>query len=340
MAAILEDGKLRLSGYVGDYYFEDGFTSSDVVVALAAIDDDADLVVHLNSPGGIATEGAAIHALLSARSGQTDIVVEGIAASAASLIAMAGDTVTMSLGAVMMIHDPSGMTWGTVADHQKTVEGLEALATAYARVYAAKSGKSADDCRTIMRDERWFTPEQAVEEGFADEVTDTKAEPVAAFDYRLFEHPPKRLTALAVKKNWRLPDADQRADMSAANRPNKETTMTDKTKADDTAADLAKATADAKNRIKAIMASEEAKGREDLASHFAYDTEMTADAAIAALGKAPKAAVAAPAKTDAEMHEERRLNGEGLNAGKPAPTAAKVDLVALMKKQLGVKEAV
>ena len=340
MAAILEDGKLRLSGYVGASYFDDGFTSSDVVVALAGVDDDADLTVHINSPGGIATEGAAIHALLTARSGQTDVVVEGIAASAASLIAMAGNTVTMSLGAVMMIHDPAGFTWGTVADHEKTVEGLEALATAYARVYATKSGKTADDCRAIMREERWFTPEQAVEEGFADEIAATKAEPVAAFDYRLFEHAPKRLTALAAKKNWRLPDADQRAAMSAANRPNKETPMTDKTKADDTAADLAKATADAKNRIKAIMTSEEAKGREDLASHFAYDTEMTAEAAVAALGKAPKASESAPAKTDAEMHEDRRLNGEGLKGGKPAPTATKVDLVAIMKKQLGVKEAV
>lgn len=236
MAAIVEDGKLRLSGYVGDAFFEDGFTSGDVVVALADIDDDADLTVHINSGGGIATEGAAIHALLSARPGKTDIVVEGIAASAASLIAMAGDTVTMSLGSVMMIHDPSGFTFGTSADHEKTVEGLEALATAYARVYAAKSGKSAEDCRAIMREERWFTPEQAVAEGFADATTAAKAEPVAAFDYRLYAHAPKRLAALAKAKNWRLPDADPAA--PAAPRQT-EKTMTDKERADALAAEVA-----------------------------------------------------------------------------------------------------
>lgn len=328
MAAILEDGRLRLSGYIGDYYFEDGFTSSDVVIALAAVDDDADLDVHLNSPGGIATEGAAIHALLSARSGTTNIIVEGIAASAASLVAMAGDTVTMSLGAVMMIHDPSTVTWGTAADHEKSVEGLEALATAYARVYAAKSGKSAEDCRAIMREERWFTPEQAVEDGFADEVVGSKAEPVAAFDYRLFEHAPKRLTALAAKKNWRLPDADQRAAMSAAKRPDKEITMTDKERADQLAAEVAElkakqatAATDAvkadRERRASIMALEEAKGREPLADQL-YAANMTAEQAKPVLAAAEKTA---PAKTDAEMLEERRLNGEGLN-GKPAPTAA------------------
>ncbi|MBN9056311.1 MAG: Clp protease ClpP, partial [Rhizobiales bacterium] len=161
MAAILENGKLRLTGYVGDYYFEDGFTSQDVVLALAEIDDTADLPVHINSGGGVASEGAAIHALLSARAGRTDIVVEGIAASAASLIAMAGETVTMSAGAVMMIHDPSGYTFGNSADHTKTIEALEALGTAYARVYAAKSGKTAEECREIMKSERWLTPEEA-----------------------------------------------------------------------------------------------------------------------------------------------------------------------------------
>jgi ATP-dependent Clp protease protease subunit len=244
MAAILEDGKLRLSGYVGDYYFEDGFTSGDVVMALAVIEDDADLAVHINSAGGIASEGAAIHALLAARSGTTNVVVEGIAASAASLIAMAGATVTMSAGAVMMIHDPAGMTWGTSDDHAKTIEGLEALATAYARVYAGKSGKTAEECREIMKAERWFTPEQAVAEGFANATTEVKAKAVAAFDYRVFAHAPQRLTALAAKKNWSLPETDVAAP-AASHRQHKEISMSDTTQAALTAADIDKAKADA-----------------------------------------------------------------------------------------------
>lgn len=247
MAATLDGGKLRLSGYVGDYYYDDGFTSNDVVIALAQVDDSAELDVFVNSPGGIATEGAAIHALLSARPGVTNIIVEGIAASAASLIAMAGATVTMSAGAVMMIHDPSGMTWGTSDDHAKTIEGLEALATAYARVYAGKSGKSADDCREIMKAERWFTPDQAVAEGFADATTETKAKAVAAFDYRIFAHAPQRLKTMASNKNWSLPEADTEADPAKSPRQPKEPTMaTDTTTTGLTPADIDKAKADAK----------------------------------------------------------------------------------------------
>ncbi len=242
MAAIVEDGKLRLTGYVGDYYFEDGFTSQDVVLALAGIDALSELDVFINSGGGVASEGAAIHALLSARPGRTNVVVEGIAASAASLIAMAGETVTMSAGAVMMIHDPSGYTFGNSADHSKTIEALEALATAYARVYAAKSGKTAEECRDIMRAERWLTPEEAVKEGFADDTTEKTAAPVAAFDYRLFAHAPTNLTTLAKQKGWSLPAT--MAAPAAQTRPTEEPSMTDKERAEQLAAENAKLKAD------------------------------------------------------------------------------------------------
>lgn len=337
MAAILEDGKLRLSGYVGDYFFEDGFTSGDVVLALASIDDDEDLAVHINSGGGVASEGAAIHALLTARAGTTNVVVEGIAASAASLIAMAGDTVTMSAGAVMMIHDPSGYTFGTSADHSKTVEGLEALATAYSRVYAAKSGKTAEACREIMKAERWLTPEQAVEEGFADDTTEVKAGPVAAFDYRMYAHAPNRLTALASKKNWSF---QTKMAASAAQRPPQEHSMTDKERADQLAAELEKLKATAKAdadklasleeekadraRQDAIMALPEAVGREAMAKALAASPGMTADAAKAVLS------AAAPASDDDAGGEPefqpRRMNAAGLNKtaanGKPEDKAA------------------
>lgn len=320
MAAIVEDGKLRLTGYVGDYYFEDGFTSQDVVLALAVIDDDERLDVHINSGGGVASEGAAIHALLVARSGETNIVVEGIAASAASLIAMAGATVTMSAGAVMMIHDPAGYTFGNSADHGKTVEALEALATAYSRVYAAKSGKSPEECREIMKAERWLTPEEAVSEGFADETTEQKAKPVAAFDYRLFAHAPKHLTAMAKKKNWSLPAS--MAATAAQTRQPKEPLMTDKERADQLAAENAKLKADMektnggieaalkadRERREAIMGLEETKGREALAEHL-FTLGNTVEQAKATLSVSPKTA----ADASAEDYRPRKMNAQGLN---------------------------
>lgn len=320
MAAIVEDGKLRLSGYVGDYYFEDGFTSSDVVVALAQIDRDSELDVHINSAGGIASEGAAIHALLSARPGTTNVVVEGIAASAASLIAMAGATVTMSAGSIMMIHDPSGMTWGTSDDHAKSIEGLEALATAYARVYADKSGKTAAECREIMKAERWFTPEQAVEGGFADATTEGRKAAVAAFDYRLFANAPKRLVALAKSKAWRLPDTEMPA-QSAGKPSQKENTMTDKEHADAIAAAVATAVKADRERRAAIMALDETKGREVLAEHLAGKGESVEDAK-ATLAASPKAAPVAAADPSAYDAHRVTASGQALPQGDKKPEGA------------------
>lgn len=331
MAAILEGGELWLTGYVGDYFFEDGFTSADVVRALAEVDDAAQLVVHINSGGGIATEGAAIHALLIARAGRTDVVVEGIAASAASLIAMAGEKVTMSAGSIMMIHDPSTYTYGTSAAHSKTIETLEALATAYARVYAAKSGKTAEQCREIMKAEWWLTPQQAVEEGFADATTETVAEAVAAFDYRIYANAPKRLVALASKKNWRLGDVSLPAVSAAQSSQTEEkSSMTDKERADKLAAELSelkakyeanekalaelRADKEERERKDAIMALPEAKGREAQAKVLAETKGITADAAKAILAASPAEGGGEGDDTgDLAAFEARRMNGQGLN---------------------------
>ncbi|SER57328.1 ATP-dependent protease ClpP, protease subunit [Faunimonas pinastri] len=326
MAASLKNGELTLTGDVGDFLFGDGFTHGDVVEALGQVDEAAPLTVYLNSGGGYASEGAAIHALLSRRAGTTNIVVDGVAASAASLIAMAGDTVTMSAGSVLMIHDPSGFTAGTADDHNKTVEALEALATSYARVYAAKCGKTEDECRAIMKAERWYSPDEAVAEGFADGTSDDKAKPVAAFDYRAYAQAPQRLKALASKKNWRLQDAKHQAAASASASPRqrREHSMTDPTTAEATAT-LEKAKLDAgkdavaryKARRDSVMAMEEAKGREALAEAL-VDSDMPEDQIKAMLAKAP---AGAPTTRTSEFEARMRANGNP-NVGADAPEAA------------------
>ncbi len=208
MAVLVNGNEIVLSGTVGDLYWDECFTASDVIVALAQVGRGADVTIRLNSGGGIATEGAAIHSALAAHTGRKTIVVEGIAASAASVIAMAGDEIVMALGALMMVHDPSGFTFGTVSDHEASVRSLTALATAMAGIYADRTGHTADEARADMRAEIWMTPEEAVERGYADRVQAkaanddaAPAEPTA-FDYRLFTHPPERLVALADQRAW------------------------------------------------------------------------------------------------------------------------------------------
>lgn len=207
MAALVNGNEIILSGTVGDLYWDDCFTSSDVIFALAQVGRDQDVTIRLNSGGGIATEGAAIHSAIAAHRGRKVIVVEGIAASAASVIAMAGDEVVMSLGSLMMVHDPSGFTFGPITEHELSIRMLQALATSMAGIYAEKTGKTVAAARADMQAEVWMTPEEAVAAGYADRTlaraaNDDAAPEPTAFNYRLFEHPPERLVALADQRAW------------------------------------------------------------------------------------------------------------------------------------------
>ena len=222
MPCMISGREIVLSGDVGDmsgwYLGEDGFSSSDVILALAQVGDANDVTIRLNSGGGIATEGSAIHSAIARHTGKVTMIVEGVAASAASVVAMAGDDVVMSLGAILMIHDPAGLTIGTAKDHQDQINSLNALGDAMASIYAAKSGQSAGACRADMAAETWMTAEQAVAKGYADRVegapaNDDNPQPVepAPFAYRAYRHAPEKIVALADARNWprRLPHAAQ-----------------------------------------------------------------------------------------------------------------------------------
>lgn len=187
------NGEILLYGDVGDPWgWGDGFTPADVAQALAA-HGPGDVTVRINSGGGIAWDGTAIFSLLKAHSGQVKVVVDGIAASAASLIAMSGDAIEMRGGAMMMIHDASGITWGTAADHEKSAGMLDKLSGQYARIYSERSARSEADIRAYMLAETWFTAEEAVEAGLATAVVETVTVETAAFDYRVYAHAPEGL---------------------------------------------------------------------------------------------------------------------------------------------------
>lgn len=108
--------------------------------------------------------------MLAAHPGGCRIIVEGIAASAASLILMAASDRVMSAGSHIMIHDPSGVIFGNEDAARRHADQLAVIATTYAAVYAAASGKSTEEVRQLMKAETWFGPEAAVAEGFADRV--------------------------------------------------------------------------------------------------------------------------------------------------------------------------
>lgn len=329
---ILVNGELVLYGFVGESYWGDGFTAREVLDALAEIGRDTDVTVRINSGGGYVDDGIAIYNALYAHKGKVTVQIDAIAASAASVIAMAGEERVMRKGALMMIHDPSGGIWGTAADMERFAKVMEKQADNLASIYADVTGEDADDIREDMKAELWLTADEAVERSFATSVADIKARTVAAHDYSLYAHAPERLVALSAKKDWTRAKAELPAKASANAKPSidkENRTMTDKATAENQPADteklvadaVSKALADSKARIKAILASDEAKGREELAEYFAHDTDMTAEAVVAALAKAPKTTAATEQKPAVQTYEQQRAAAANL----AMPTASGSD---------------
>jgi len=210
--SLLVGGELLLYGDVGDPWgWGSGFTPQQVAAALAE-HGSGPLTVRLNSGGGRAFDGMAIYSLLKTHDGDVTIRVDGIAASAASLIAMAG-RLEMFDGAMLMIHDAASYTFGNEAEHLRSAEILSKLSDQYAGVYAKKSGKAAAECRDIMKAESWLAAQEAVDLGFADCVAEDAAAPVAAFDYRLYAHAPQQILACARENR---PKDQPRAPVAAA----------------------------------------------------------------------------------------------------------------------------
>ncbi len=155
-----------------------GVSAMEVVDLLNGFDGDV-LNVRLNSPGGDYFEGVAILNALQRHSATVNVYVDGMAASAASVIAMAGDRRVMGLGAQLMIHEASTLAMGTAGDMRKTADMLDQTNDDIAALYASCVGGEADAFRLQMAAETWFTAATALECGLATEMA-KKAEPVAS----------------------------------------------------------------------------------------------------------------------------------------------------------------
>jgi ATP-dependent protease ClpP protease subunit len=190
------DNELTLYGSVGySWWEEEYFTAKTVRTWLKG--RTGDIVVRINSGGGIASEGQAIYTALIDYAGKVTVKVDGVAASAASLIAMAGDEIEMRLGAWMLIHDPA-TPWtlgrGTEEDHRKEADLLAVISNAYADIYAATSGMTREEARQVMKDETVLDGQMAVDMGFATRVEGAEvAIPAARFDYRMYANAPADL---------------------------------------------------------------------------------------------------------------------------------------------------
>ncbi|SDU42498.1 ATP-dependent protease ClpP, protease subunit [Jiangella alkaliphila] len=157
---------------VVDIYDEIGYfgiTAQSFVRDLRAI-NAAEIELHLNTPGGDTWDGIAIYNGLRDHPASVTVIVDGLAASAGSFIAQAGDRVVMNRSSEMMIHDAWGFCIGNAADMTEMVALLDRISGDVAGIYADRAGGTADEWRAAMKAETWYTADEAVAAGLADEV--------------------------------------------------------------------------------------------------------------------------------------------------------------------------
>lgn len=173
-------GSLYIYDAIGSSFWYEGVTADSVRSALAAMPKVKTLDVFINSPGGDVFEGKAIFTQLkrfAADGAEVVMHIDGIAASAASFVAMAGTRIITSSVASWMIHNAWTMAAGNANDLQGTVDLLKMLDGDIAQMYANKTGKPVEEMRALMDAETWMTAEKALELGFTDSVETFDAPP-------------------------------------------------------------------------------------------------------------------------------------------------------------------
>lgn len=172
--------------YIYDEIGEWGVSASDFAAEISQLNVQ-DVNLHINSPGGLVHEGLAIYEVIRQHPAKWTGMVDGVAASAASFLACACDTLLMGKRAKMMIHDAEGMCMGDAAAMRETADLLDLLSDTAAEIYAERAGGTPDEWRTLMRAGTvnmgtWLSADQAIERGLADGIigADAKTTPDAA----------------------------------------------------------------------------------------------------------------------------------------------------------------
>lgn len=177
-----------------------GISARAVTEALAGLSGVESIDVRLNSPGGEVADGTAIYNALARFPGRVVVHVDGVAASIATLIAMAGDEVRIAENAMWMIHQPWTVAAGDAPEMRRTAEVLDRHWSAMLTTYARRTGRRAETIANKVEKaggEWWMTAEEAVTEGFGDVVAEPEKD-VQAFGLERYSRVPERLAASAA----------------------------------------------------------------------------------------------------------------------------------------------
>ena len=166
---------------IGTDFWGEGLTAKQFVTDLAALEVDH-IALHINSPGGSVFDGQAIYNALERHPATVTSYIDGVAASIASVIALAGDHVEMAENALFMIHDPHGFAMGTAAEMRQMAGILDKVGDTILGVYERKTDINREKIAADMAAETWFTAAEAVAAGYVDSVA-APVKALARFDF-------------------------------------------------------------------------------------------------------------------------------------------------------------
>lgn len=187
---------------VSEKWFDEETSASSFRDALKELGDVSTINLSINSGGGSVFDGIAIYNMLKSHKATVNVYVEGLAASIASVIAMAGDTITMRSGSMMMVHMPLTLSQGNAEEMRKTADTLEKTGDSIVDIYSERTGIPSDEIRNIMNDETWLSAEEAVEQGWATKLDKKEAvmNSVPKEILGRFSNVPKNVLARVEKK--------------------------------------------------------------------------------------------------------------------------------------------
>jgi ATP-dependent protease ClpP protease subunit len=166
-----DSAELMIFSQIGDWEDMGDVSARSFAKALATLPGSVKrLDIHINSPGGSVFEAQAIYSRLADHRSTKHVYVDGLAASAASIIAMVGHKIYIRSNATMMVHLPSGLAMGNADDMRHMATALDSITESMINVYTKRTGQGRDEIRALLAAETWLDPATAVEQGFADEV--------------------------------------------------------------------------------------------------------------------------------------------------------------------------
>ena len=186
-----QENEILIYGPISDFaWWGDEVTAKSIMDKLDELDDAKEISVRINSPGGLVFEGITIYNALLRHKAKINIHIDGLAASAASLIAMAGDKISMAENSTIMIHEPWTIVLGAADDLIHEAEVLEKITKGMIKNYSARTGLTESKITEMLKAETWFTAEEAKENGFADEIIKSKEKPNAKLDLSVYSNVP------------------------------------------------------------------------------------------------------------------------------------------------------